>query len=57
MDEQQLIDKMQTAYDEFSRSMDALMGEANDLVKQEARKINRKDIEDTLAAIRALKNK
>jgi Xaa-Pro aminopeptidase len=57
MTEQELIDQMQAAYEEFSRSMDALSAEANDLVKQELQSVNRKDIEDTLAAIRALKNK
>ncbi len=37
--------------------MDHLMAEANDLTKQELQKVNKQDIEDTLAAIRALKNK
>ena len=57
MTEQELIDKMQVAYEEFSRALDALAAEANDLVKQELQNVNKQDIEDTLAAIRALKNK
>jgi len=57
MQSQELIDKMEAAYAEFSSAMDHLMAEANDLTKQELQKVNKQDIEDTLAAIRALKNK
>ena len=47
----------QAAYEEFSRAMDELELQANDLVKQEWKNVNKKGIEDTLAAIRSLKNK
>ncbi len=51
-DEQQIIDKMQIAFDEFVTQMKALERRAGDLVKQSLKEIDQEKIAAALAEVK-----
>ncbi|KKQ80558.1 MAG: hypothetical protein UT02_C0006G0008 [Parcubacteria group bacterium GW2011_GWC2_38_7] len=52
--DQQIIEKMETAYADFSRYMDQLEAQATDLVKQHLKELDKEKISDVLNKIKSI---
>ena len=55
--DQQIIEKMETAYADFSRYMDQLEAQATDLVKQHLKELDKEKISDVLNKIKSITKK
>jgi len=54
---EELIDRLQAAYDEFDKIMRELESRADELIKSEAQKIDRAKIEEVLGKIKTISSK
>jgi len=55
--QQELIVRLEAAYDEFDKTMKELEFSADELIKEEAQKIDRAKIEEVLGKIKNLSSK